>query len=365
MARANPKISGNFPEGENGFGALGVAAVVSRNCPRRDWPRGRLPFRFFFEAFVSILFVTTLALAALGASGCGGSSTGGSSSAPSATAPRIYHLQGTIVSIDKAKQQIVVNHQAIPGLMAAMTMGYPVAVEAAPMLDKLVPGDQITADVVVDDAGARLRNIVVVKKAEGATAAPAALRISPAASSPRGDSVPDFSLNNQDGKRISLRDSRGKALVISFIYTRCPLQDECPLTTHNFAAIEKALAANPALYGETHLLSVSFDPAYDTPAILRSYARGFGEDRFDHWEFAALPTSETREAVKFFNIFLSEQQGQISHSTCTAIIAPDGTLYRLYSGNDWKPDNLLGDLRNLLAPSGSDIAQERNEAAPR
>ena len=177
--------------------------------------------------------------------------------------------------------------------------------------------------------------------------------------------MPDFSLTNEDGKRISLRDYRGKALVISFIYTRCPLQDECPLTTHNFAVVEKALAANPALYSETHLLSVSFDPAYDTPAILRSYARGFGEDRFDHWEFASLPTAETRDAAKFFNIFLSEQQGQISHSTCTAIIAPDGTLYRIYSGNDWKPDSLLSDLRSLLAPSGSDIAQERNEAAPR
>jgi protein SCO1/2 len=98
---------------------------------------------------------------------------------------------------------------------------------------------------------------------------------------------------------------------------------------------------------------------------LRSYARGFGEDRFDHWEFAVLPTSETREAAKFFDIFLSEQQGQINHSTCTAIIAPDGTLYRVYSGNDWKPDSLLADLRGLLAPSGSDIAQERNEALPR
>ncbi len=217
---------------------------------------------------------------------------------------------------------------------------------------------------MVDDAGARLRNIVVVKKAEGATAAPTALRIGPAGGSPAGESVPDFSLTNEDGKRISLRDYRGKALVISFIYTRCPLQDECPLTTHNFAVVEKALAASPALYGATHLLSVSFDPAYDTPAVMRSYARGFGEDRFDHWEFATLPTAETRDVAKFFNILLSEQQGQISHSTCTAIIAPDGALYRLYSGNDWNPDSLLADLRSLLTPGGSDIAQmERSPAS--
>ena len=180
MARANPKVSGNFLTGKNGFGASGASVMALCDLSREVRPEAWLPFRRLLKAFVGMIFVTTLALAGLGASGCGGSSTGSSSSAPSTTAPRIYHLQGTIVSIDKAKQQIVVNHQAIPGLMAAMTMGYPVAVEAAPMLDQLVPGDQITADVVVDDAGARLRNIVVVKKAEGATAAPTALRISPA-----------------------------------------------------------------------------------------------------------------------------------------------------------------------------------------
>jgi protein SCO1/2 len=135
--------------------------------------------------------------------------------------------------------------------------------------------------------------------------------------------------------------------------------------SHNFAVIEKALSGEPAMYDKTHLLSISFDPQYDTPAILRIYARGFGVDHFEHWEFATLPASETRDVAKSFNIFLNEQQGQINHSTGTAIIAPDGTLYRLYSGNDWKPATVVADLASLLSQSAPGAAQARNETAAR
>jgi protein SCO1 len=318
----------------------------------------------------SALVCLALALAALGLSGC-------RAAPPAVTTPRIFHLEGTVVSVDKPKQQLVVNHKEIPGLMAAMTMGYPVAVEESRMLDQLGPGDQITAELVVDSKGARLRNIVVVKKGDGATpsgtarsgtapatAAATALRQSSPANpvntlSHTNAVAPDFALLNQDGHQISLQQYRGKALLLTFIYTRCPLPDQCPLMTHNFAVIEKALAKTPGLYARTHLLSISFDPQYDTPAILRNYARGFGQDRFDHWEFASLPVAETRDVARFFDIFINEQQGQINHSTATAIIEPDGSLYRLYSGNEWKPETVLADLASLL----STAAPERNEAA--
>jgi protein SCO1 len=161
---------------------------------------------------------------------------------------------------------------------------------------------------------------------------------------------------NQDGKRIGLRQYHGRAVLLTFIYTRCPLPDYCPLMTHNFAEIDKALAKNPQLYADTHLLSISFDPKFDTPPVLRNYARSYVQDKgaqtFQHWEFAALPAAETKDVTKYFNIFLSEQDGQITHSMCTAIISPAGTLYRFYSGSDWKPDEVLADLATLLPPAG-------------
>src|SRR6185295_18975598 len=86
-----------------------------------------------------------------------------------------------------------------------------------------------------------------------------------------GDEVPDFTLVNQDSKRIRLHQYQGQALLVTFIYTRCPLPDYCPLMSSNFAEIEKALRQDPARYGKTHLLSISVDPDYDKPQVLRDY----------------------------------------------------------------------------------------------
>ncbi len=162
--------------------------------------------------------------------------------------------------------------------------------------------------------------------------------------------VPDFTFVNQDGKRINLRQYRGKSVLLTqFIYTRCPLPDYCPLMSHNFAQIEKALAQSPEVYGKTHLLSLSFDSAYDTPPVLRNYAKAFVAERgpraFAHWEFATIPAAENAAVTKFFDLFLSEDQGQITHSMSTAIVSPDGRVYKTYDGNDWKPDDVLGDLK--------------------
>ena len=291
-------------------------------------------------------------------SGCGRTSETAQNPAPENQAPaaqpgaKHYPLQGTVVSVDKAQQHLVIDHKDIPGFMGAMTMPYPVA--DAKVLDQVGPGDQITADVVVSDTSVRLEKVVVVKKGSGAKPQS---ELQP--SQPAG-TLPDFTLVNQDGKRIGLRQYRGRALLITFIYTRCPLPDYCPLMTHNFAEIDKALGKSPQLYASTHLLSVSFDPKFDTPQVLRKYARSYvadkGQETFNHWEFAALPAAETKDVTQYFNIFLSQQDGQITHSMCTVIVSPDGTLYREYHDSDWKPEDVLGDLMALLPAQNTSAA---------
>ena len=216
-------------------------------------------------------------------------------------------------------------------------------------------GDQITADVVVSNGAARLENVVVVKKGTGAPPAPSGASLKPGAD----EQVPDFALLNQDGKRVHLGQYRGKAVLLTFIYTRCPLADYCPLMTHNFAQIEKGLAKTPDVYAKTHLLSISFDPKYDTPEVLRKYASAFVDDQkkppFDHWEFASILEPERPEITRFFNLFYSEAGGQVTHSLSTNIIDPDGHIYRSYYDNDWKPADVLSDLTALVA----DPARER------
>jgi protein SCO1 len=236
--------------------------------------------------------------------------------------------------------------------MGAMTMPYPVV--DAQTLEKLSPGDQITADVVVSPSEIHLENVIVVKKSDGKMS-PKGAQLQP---SDEGTSVPDFTLVNQDGKRVRLAQYRGKSVLLTFIYTRCPLPDYCPLMTHNFAEIEKTIEKTPALYAKTHLLSVSFDSQYDTPKVLRNYARTFVTDRgqqtFEHWEFAAIPAAEKNDVTKFFDVFVTQERGQITHSMSTAIISPDGRIYKAYNGNDWKPADVLADLTSSAASESSE-----------
>jgi protein SCO1/2 len=290
-----------------------------------------------------LLFALAL-VGALALAGCGGKGSGQSQGG------RRYHLKGKVVQVDKAQQHLVIDHEEIPGFMGAMTMPYPVADAAT--LERVSPGDQITADVVVGDNQVRLENVVVVKKSDGKSAPPLG-QLQPS----QQQGVPDFALVNQDGKRIHLGQYHGKSLLLSFIYTRCPLPDYCPLMTHNFAEIEKELRNSPELYGKTHLLSISFDSDYDKPPVLRKYAKGFVTDRgartFEHWEFATVPAAERSEVTKFFDVFVTEEQGQITHSLSTAIILPDGRIYKSYNGNDWKPADVLADLKASVDPESS------------
>ena len=147
---------------------------------------------------------------------------------------------------------------------------------------------------------------------------------------------------------MRLRDYRGKSVLLTFIYTRCPLLDFCPLMTRNFAQIEQALAENQPVYQKTYLLSINFDPQHDTPAALRTYAesQAYRDNpvNFRHWEFAILPSEQREEVARFLALTYSEQQDQIIHSLSTAIISPNGKLYRWYHDNDWQPSAVLGEL---------------------
>jgi protein SCO1/2 len=212
----------------------------------------------------------------------------------------------------------------------------------------LAKRDEITATLVVNRRESWLEELRVVRKAGSA---PDARDAEINALPHEGDAVPDFTLVNQSGKKISIRDYRGKVLLITFIYTRCPLPDYCPLMSNNFAEIDKALHKDSALYAKTHLLSVSFDSKYDTPAVLRSYGAAYTEkytdEKFEHWEFASGSAEEVKAITKFFGLQYEAKSDQIVHSLITAIVSPDGKVAKVYSFNDWKPTDVLNDLRNL------------------
>jgi protein SCO1/2 len=234
-----------------------------------------------------------------------------------------------------------------------MTMPY--KLKDASILGELHPGDVITADLLVStdpDADYLLDHIVVVAQAKPDYKPGVSYHV-PAP----GDAVPDFKLRNQDGQPIHLGQFKGKSLVVTFIYTRCPSPDFCPRVTRNFAALEKQLAANPALFAKTHLICISFDPVYDTPERLRAYGASYiGSDAksaFAHWEFAVPDKSVLSEMASFFDLGMtSNADSTITHTLSTTLIGPDGKVARFYPGNEWTPEQVLGDVKHLAASAG-------------
>jgi len=266
---------------------------------------------------------------------------------------KVYHLRGKVVSTDPARGEVTLDHGAIPGFMEAMTMPY--KLKDPGILSELHPGDVITADVLVSpdpDADYLLDHIVVVAQARP-DYKPAVSYHVPAP----GDQVPDFKLRNQDGRAIHFGQFRGKTLLITFIYTRCPSPDFCPRVTRNFAALEKQLAANPALYARTHLLSVSFDPEHDTPERLKaygiSYIGNYSKSAFAHWDFAAPEKLVLPEMARFFDLGMTENaDSTITHTLSTTLVGPDGKVARFYPGNEWTVEQVFGDVKQLAASAG-------------
>ncbi len=282
-------------------------------------------------AWVSIVAICLC----LGLSGCHSSAT------PKAET-KMYKMRGKIVDVEAASGHVTIAHQAIPGFMGAMTMSYKLADPT--VASELHPGDVITARLLVDQDAAgplnmRLDNIVVVAQASPNRLPPVQYHV-PAP----GDAVPDFHLLNQSGKEIHLEQFRGKVLLLTFIYTRCPLADFCPLMSENFARIDKILAGDKAVYRKTHLLSVSFDPQYDTPTVLRSYGGAhtgrFTDEDFAHWDFAAPSLAELPKVEQYFDVGVTGAPGDaatIQHSLSTVLIGKDGKVLAWYPTNDWKP----------------------------
>jgi protein SCO1 len=259
---------------------------------------------------------------------------------------RQYHVRGVVVSTDATKGEVTLDTEAIPGFMDAMTMPY--TLRNPGIISELHPGDTITATLFASNTSDVLDQIVIVGQAKADYLPPVQYQpLTP------GVSVPNFTLLNQSGKLIHLAQFRGKVLLVTFIYTRCPLATYCPRMSRNFAEIDKALSSDPFLYRKTHLLSVSFDPGYDTPAVLRSYGGAYTgnytKETFAHWDFAAPPQKELPQVLKFFLVGVTPGENHtLTHSLSTIVITPQGKIYKWYPTNDWAPQQLLADVKELL-----------------
>ena len=296
-----------------------------------------------------------LVLVGVVASGCkggGADSAGANGAGAAAGVVKTFAIRGKIVSVDAGKGSVLLDHEAVPGFMEAMTMTY--KLKDPTIVSELHPGDRITAKLLVrqtadgyDDA--QLDEIVVIAQAKPDYKPPITYHV-PA----KGDAVPDFTLVNEDGRTIHLGEFKGRVVLLTFIYTRCPLDDYCPRMSRNFAEVDKALAGDPALYAKTHLLSISFDPTFDTPAVLKSYGEVYtglyAKAKFTHWEFAAPPEGELAAMAQFFCLGVTPgEAGSLTHSLSTVLIGRDGRVAAWYPTNEWTPAEVVAAVKSAAA----------------
>jgi protein SCO1/2 len=213
----------------------------------------------------------------------------------------------------------------------------------------LKTGDAISFRLLVDDKKAVIDRISKLSGRDLDLPPPAPESIANTSVLPRlrtGDELPVFSLTNQNGETITQETFRGQPLVLTFIFTRCPVPNFCPLMSQNFAQLQNAIRSGSGAVGATRLLSISFDPDHDTPPVLQDYAAAeHAESRI--WTFATGTPSEIGELTKRFAVQVQPEGGTISHGLATALIDSHGRIREIWRGNGWKPEEIIAALAKL------------------
>ena len=268
---------------------------------------------------------------------------------------RTYPLRGQVLAVAPDRQLATIKHEAIEGLMPAMTMPYRMKDPKA--LEGIAPGDLVSGTLVIVSNDAYVTTIM--KTGTAPVAQPPAEAPAPASSGfellKPGEAVPNARLVDQTGKARDFATFKGSTLVVTFIYTKCPLPTFCPLMDRHFATIQTALE-NDASLNRVHLISISFDPVTDTPTVLRAHARALNADPA-RWTFFTGDRDDIDRFASRFGVAVSRalnDERDITHNLRTAIIDPEGRLVKVYMGNEWTPARVLQDVRAVVGAGQGD-----------
>ena len=254
----------------------------------------------------------------------------------------VYALRGEVVALSPAQRQVTIRHEDIPGLMPAMTM--PFAVPSAAVLRGVRVGDRVQARLHMTRSNSWLEALRVSGKggvARGSVGARAFRAPKP------GQAVPVVRLTNQDGRSVVVGGSGARPQVVTFVYTRCPLPNACPLMRQRLAQLQNELRQR-GLLQRARLFCVTLDPEHDTPQLLRAYGQSVGAD-FGHWQFVTgAPQNVARLAASLGEVY-APNGDLVSHNLVTAVIGRDGRLHRAFTGNEWREAELLAATQQAIA----------------
>jgi protein SCO1/2 len=252
-----------------------------------------------------------------------------------------------VLAVRADGREITIHHDDVKGFMPAMTM--PFQLKDPALAKGRMPGDMVKATLVVTDNEAWLSRVVKIGWAPfpepSAAAAPPAIDLLR-----NGDEVPDETLIDQSGTAFQFSSLRGSAVLVTFIYTRCPMPDFCPRMDALFAAVQRAIQAG-RVPGKVRLLSVSFDPDFDAPAVLKAHAAAMGADE-RVWTFATAPRAQIEQWGARLGLSVLRAAGDpsdITHNLRTAVIDRRGRLVTVLGGNQWTAEQAIAALASVPA----------------
>lgn len=262
-----------------------------------------------------------------------------------------YAVKGVLKEIRANGWKALIEHEDIPGYMEAMTML--LDVKQTNDLSSVRPGDSIQFRMLVTETDGWIDRIqrIATNATPLATNIPApkpsSLKFAEVKQVEVGDLLPDCVLTNQAGRQIRLSDYRGSTLAFTFIFTRCPFPVYCPRMNNNLSGAQKQWAE---LKGSTnwHLLSISFDPEFDTPARLATYAKTYRHDP-EHWSFATGNLDDIRDLGESFGLMFYKKSGTIEHNVRTVVVNPAGRVHHIFPGNEWTADELVAEMKKAMA----------------
>jgi len=260
--------------------------------------------------------------------------------APAAT-NQAYAVRGVIRQIPADRRHVTIQHEKIPGYMAAMMMDFSVRDPNA--LAGFAPGDEIAFTLVVTETDDWIENLQRIGKVGGVSGPPGWRAVEPELAV--GDPLPDYEFTSETGRAVKFSDFRGRAVAFTFFFTSCPLPEYCPRMNRNFSEARKILLADSAAPANWQLLSLSFDSAFDQPQILAGYAGIYRGANADRWLFAVASTNTLAALAPKVDLNFWRENGTLSHNLRTIVLDPKGKIFKQFDGNDWTPAQLVDALR--------------------
>jgi len=287
------------------------------------------------NSLIKILFVACAAYAFLGCD----------RAAKPKEAEDHYETRGIVRGFSPDRQTIEIQHENIPDFMPSMTM--PFVVHDPKEIANLKTGNAISFRMTVAKTDFWIDHVKKISREDVDVSEPKPTpSIAPemGARLKEGDDMPQFSLTNQNGERITLENFRGQPFVFTFVFTRCPIPNFCPRMSNNFAELQSAIGADTGVLTKTRLLSITLDPSFDTSEILKQYGESHGADP-KIWGFATGEEKEVETLTRAFSVYRQTEGGTISHGLVTALIDKNGKIERIWRGNMWKPEEVIDEIK--------------------